>query len=206
MPLESTELIVLETMLGLPPSVDPGPVRGVDATRLTGNGTTYAAALPCPESARAVLQAVMDTRPPFDPEELRECPHVTLVYSRNSGVDVAALRLPEGGFRATARVVGVEYWDGHNGTGYVVAKLESDGLKDANRRLVAAGATHSFDDYCPHMTIAAKVGPKTPEIEKWVAEAAAALVAAPSAAPWSSAGYPLEISFDRVVLEDIRND
>lgn len=172
------------------------PVRTVDARGLTGNGTTYACALPDRESWRAALEAVLATRPPFDPAELRDHAHVTLVYSRTAGADPARLRLPEQGMRIEAHVCGLEYWDGHNDTGYVVLKLESQGLQDLHERFKAAGAEHSFPDYSPHMTVAAKVGPKTPEMAAWLERAAPEIVA----------GRNLCLRFDRVKAEDIRDD
>jgi 2'-5' RNA ligase len=172
------------------------PVRTLDAAKLTNNGTTYACALPDRESRRRLLEAVLATEPPFDPAELRDHAHVTLVYSRKAGADMARLRLPEQGMSVEAHVCGLEYWDGHNDTGYVVVKLESQGLHDLHERLKAAGAEHSFPDYSPHMTVAAKVGPKTPAIEAWLQRAAPEIVA----------DCNLSVRFDRVQAEDIRED
>jgi hypothetical protein len=46
-----------------------------------------------------------------------------------------------------------EFWDGHDNSGYVVAKLVSPDLKERNRYWTERGAVHSFEDFTPHVTL-----------------------------------------------------
>ena len=171
-------------------------VRSVDTTRLTGNGTTYACAVPTRDTVSRLLRVVDGTFPPFDPAELRDEAHCTLVYSKKAGIDPGRLAVGPGQLSLEARMIRVEYWDGHNNTGYVVLKLDSPDMTALHRRFVEAGAKHSFDDYTPHLTIGAKVGEKTPEMERWLKRVNGVVAGAKD--------FVLE--FDAVRAEDIRDD
>jgi hypothetical protein len=170
-------------------------INTVDATDLTpGSGTTYACAKPTPQSVADLMGIVLSAEPPFDPAELREKAHVTLVYSREAAVDLERLRSLLHGVELEATVEGFEYWDGHNSKGYVVAKLACPGMAELNAAFVEAGCVHSFDDFCAHMTVCAKVGPETDEVRGWLARATAGL----------EARSPLVLDFDRIEVSDVQ--
>lgn len=92
---------------------------------------------------------------PIEVNELAESPHITVCYSKEK------VENPPKKFLISDRpqVTHVEYWEGHDKLGYVVAKLESPTLTRINSKLVAAGGTAAnFPDYSPHITIAKEVG------------------------------------------------
>ena len=143
----------------------------IDASKLSGNGSTYACLVPASGETRRVLDVVVKTMPPFDPETLRDEAHVTLVYSREQQVDMTALNAGMLAIEygcATARAVGVEYWEGHDKDGYAVLKLESSDAAALNKAFIAAGCKHSFDDFQAHMSICSKVGPETQAVREWL--------------------------------------
>lgn len=192
--------ILSDRMKELKGKNESGPLTEMtfDLTELSGNGTTYACLKPATGETRRLLDLVVSTRPPFDPDTLRDEAHVTIVYSRNAQVDVEALNaamlaicLP----RVSARVRCVEYWDGHDKTGYAVLKLDSEDAKELNKAFIAAGAKHSFDDFQAHMTICSKVGPRTAAVEEWLERINRSLE-----------GCNHEIYFDCIKVEDIKRD
>ena len=167
-----------------------------DFTKMSGNGSTYACLVPASGETKRLLDLVVATRPPFDPDTLRDEAHVTLVYSREAQVDVAALDAGLLGIKfpcVSARVVSVEYWEGHDKDGYAVLKLDSNQAAELNKAFQAAGAKHSFDDYQAHMTICGKVGPQTAEVSEWLQRINKYLD-----------GNKFELCFDKVKVEDIK--
>lgn len=187
----------------------------IDASRLTLNGTTYASLLPVKGSTQHLLSVIVNTMPPFDPNTLREYPHVTLVYSRDAGIEIAPPRVTDTTNPAAiveddeidlqslaaeypnvvGKVTGVEYWEGHDKDGYAVLKLDCPDASSISGLLQMAGAKHSFDEYQAHMTICGKVGPLTPAVTEWMDRANKAL-----------ASEKIEVTFDRMVIEDSRKD
>ena len=103
----------------------------IDASKFSGNGSTYACLVPAAGETLRLLDLVLGTRPPFDPDTLREEAHVTLVYSREQQVDLDRLRRNYMVYYSlkpvVATVEGVEYWEGHDKDGYAVFKLYSEG-------------------------------------------------------------------------------
>lgn len=78
--------------------------------------------------------------------------HCTLVYSPEGAPkrdDIQGCVDPDIG----ARINFVEYWEGHDKKGYLVAKLVSDKLQVCNERLTRAGARHTYTPYNPHITL-----------------------------------------------------
>jgi hypothetical protein len=56
-----------------------------------------------------------------------------------------------------AFIKGIEFWDGHDGDGYLVVTLDSPDLQELNRDWAARGLVHSFPDYSPHVTLKSKL-------------------------------------------------
>lgn len=186
----------MSLMEALAECVAPAPMT-IDASKFSGNGSTYACLIPATGETLRLLDLVLSTRPPFDPGTLREEAHVTLVYSREQQVDLDRLRRNYMVYYSlkpvVATVEGVEYWEGHDKDGYAVFKLHSEAAVGLNSVLIACGANHSFDDYQAHMTICGKVGPKTAEVEQWIERINSFLKTA-----------NVSICFDRISFEDIK--
>ena len=188
----------MSLMEALAECLAPAPMT-IDASKFSGNGSTYACLVPAAGETLRLLDLVLGTRPPFDPDTLREEAHVTLVYSREQQVDLDRLRRNYMVYYSlkpvVATVEGVEYWEGHDKDGYAVFKLHSESAVGLNGVLIACGAKHSFDNYQAHMTICGKVGPKTAEVDQWI-ERINKLLRETS----------VEICFDRINIEDIKKD
>ena len=188
----------MDLMEALAECVVPAPM-AIDATKFSGNGSTYACLVPAAGETLRLLDMVLGTQPPFDPSTLRDEAHVTLVYSREQQVDLDRFRrdyMTNMDLKpVTATVDHVEYWEGHDKDGYAVFKLQSPGAAGLNGVLIACGAKHSFDNYQAHMTIHGKVGPKTAEVEAWIDRINAFLKST-----------SVEICFDRINFEDIKGD
>jgi hypothetical protein len=76
--------------------------------------------------------------------------HCTIVYSRAARPDdlIGPIQSP-----VKAHLIGFEHWPGHDGSGYLVAKLESSGLQAIHRYWISMGCEHSFPEYSPHITL-----------------------------------------------------
>ena len=176
--------------------VAPAPM-AIDATKFSGNGSTYACLVPAAGETLRLLDVVLGTQPPFDPSTLRDEAHVTLVYSREQQVDLVRFQrdyMTNMGLKpVTATVDRVEYWEGHDKDGYAVFKLQSPEAAGLNGVLIACGAKHSFDNYQAHMTICGKVGPQTAEVSEWLQRINKYLD-----------GNKFELCFDKVKVEDIK--
>lgn len=187
----------MSLMEALAECVAPAPMT-IDASKFSGNGSTYACLVPAAGETPRLLDLVLGTKPPFDPSTLRDKAHVTLVYSREAQVDMDRLRRNYMVYYSLkpviATVEGVEYWEGHDKDGYAVFKLYSEGAVGLNGVLIACGATHNFDNYQAHMTICGKVGPKTAEVDQWI-ERINKLLRETS----------VEICFDRINIEDFKD-
>jgi len=77
--------------------------------------------------------------------------HCTVLYSKAPYPDAlwyeADLNLLD------ATPIGYEAWTGHDGKRYLVMRLESALLESMHEVFLAGGATHSFDEFKPHVTI-----------------------------------------------------
>jgi len=156
----------------------------------------YAAIYPAPNQLGKILKPLALSKPPFDCEEILSKAHVTVIYSKEAGVNTDLLVresiIQQETYRA--RVDGVQYWEGHDKVGYVVLKLHSDDANALNKALIDCGAKHSFDEYAAHMTVCNKAGAKTAELESWL-----------EAFNEYLSENTIVIEFDRLVLEDLRD-
>lgn len=88
--------------------------------------------------------------------ELTDCPHITVVYSKKCPTK----ELPSK-FSVTdkARISCIEYWEGHDKIGYIVAKLTCNSLINMNKQLIDCGCeAATYSEYVPHITIAKNIG------------------------------------------------
>ena len=87
----------------------------------------------------------------FTPEEVLDL-HVTVMYSKTP-ISVYYSINDEYNFFTEANAIGVEYWDGQNGDGYLVVKIESSDLNRLHNKWKDCGAVPTFPEYSPHMTL-----------------------------------------------------
>ena len=86
---------------------------------------------------------------PVVPED--DALHVTLAVSEKFP-NGSVLRADRGYVKVVAREW--ETWEGHNGKGYIVLRVESGELHRRNAQMKDAGCVSNFPDYQPHITIA----------------------------------------------------
>ena len=155
----------------------------------------YACAVPDAKSVRAMVERLSMSSPPIDLDKFASDAHCTLTYSPDAGVDLASLFVGEWDMDLNADVGSVTWWPGHNDSGYVVFKLDSPSLDRVARQFKRAGAKPTFWPYQAHITVASKVGPKTPELSEWL-----------SGVRRSLRRSPLHVIFDKLRVEDIKKD
>ena len=83
--------------------------------------------------------------------------HCTIMYSqaalRVSPQRALATNLPMQKAFFEARVVGIDWWEGHDKEGYLVAKLVSSQLQARHKVWQMLGAVPTFSPYSPHITL-----------------------------------------------------
>ena len=83
--------------------------------------------------------------------------HTTLMYSKTpiTGLTVGATKSQVNkAFRATAQVLELVWWAGHDDTGYLVARVDNKVLKTLHEKWKRLGAVSTFPDYEAHLTLA----------------------------------------------------
>lgn len=77
--------------------------------------------------------------------------HCTVVYSKTCvrNVDTALTNSAP----VTAQVTSLEWWEGHDKEGYLVALLDAPELITRHKFWLTEGAVHSFTPYQPHVTL-----------------------------------------------------
>lgn len=130
-------------------------------TRYNGKSGLYVCAVPV-KGMRSVISAL----DPHFPEEaqLDSDLHCTLMYSRETAPHPLTVSkvLSQGEGQFSAIADSVKFWPGHDNKGYLVVALHSDDLRARHEQWKTTGATHSFPDYEPHVTLASGFG----EIDK----------------------------------------
>lgn len=115
----------------------------------------------------AITNLITSNPPPFRINEYFNDPHLTVIWSRIAlgRSDVKSIAVAK---RFDAHVNGVSYWGGHNNVGYVVLNIHSSDILELHELLVKLGASHSFDSFEPHITVATNVGALNSEIRNWI--------------------------------------
>lgn len=80
--------------------------------------------------------------------------HSTVMYSKGHFARDLSIKADQ---KFVAFVKGIEFWDGHDGDGYLVVTLDSPDLQALHTEWAARGLVHSFPDYSPHVTLKAKL-------------------------------------------------
>lgn len=86
-------------------------------------------------------------------QAIEEDSHITVMYCRGKSFDANIKELQQANFSQDGHITGFEYWDGHDNSGYLVARVSCPGLHDRHQFWKKVGLTHSFDDYTPHITL-----------------------------------------------------
>ncbi len=116
-------------------------------------GSLYVQVTPDREGIRFVRRAqkflgLKEYEPKYEP-------HVTVMYSREAGVsDAIVTEILAAETEFMGRVTQIMGWPGHDGKGWVVLCLRSQGLDRLHAKLKLMGARHSFPVYEPHITLA----------------------------------------------------
>lgn len=126
---------------------------------------------------------------PIDDSDIEE-QHCTVVYSKTCvrSLDTA---LPSAS-PAHSQVAGLEYWEGHDKDGYLVAKLIAPELVERHKFWLSEGAVHSFSPYEPHVTLKTPLK-QTPRLQQELAEANQFLRT-----------FQLDVTLAGEVLEDLK--
>ena len=85
--------------------------------------------------------------------------HCTIMYSRDDAPHsirvIQLLDAPPFSYKAWTDKL--DYWDGHDGKGYLVLRLTSHDLAVRHEQYKDLGCTHSFPNYEAHITIASDI-------------------------------------------------
>ncbi len=88
--------------------------------------------------------------------------HCTIMYSKDA-IPKEVVDSNLGSIKAfKAYVQRIESWEGHDKKGYITLKLNSIELNKRHNFWKQAGATHSFEDYTPHITLVTGFMPDAP--------------------------------------------
>ena len=90
---------------------------------------------------------------PLRDEDFEEL-HSTVMYSKGHSPHDLSIQ-PDQKF--VAFIKDIEFWDGHDGDGYLVVTLDSPDLQALHKEWIARGLVHSFPDYSPHVTLKSKL-------------------------------------------------
>lgn len=155
----------------------------------TGKNGLYCAVQPDDASKFRLIRLCEELGVTTDHRKL----HCTLMYSKNDAPEDDHIRDIEG-TRPRGRINYVEYWEGHNNKGYLVAKLVSEDVQLAHERLVRAGARHSYSPYNPHITLVSDL-PATEGLKANIDRVNELL-----------AQESISINFSNLTLSDIKQD
>lgn len=81
----------------------------------------------------------------------RDDVHATVMYSTKSIDTNLAKQYSKNVYSAYPKEF--QYWDGHDNSGYLVLKIDSDDLSQEHDRLVSHGCKPTFSPYSAHITI-----------------------------------------------------
>jgi hypothetical protein len=126
---------------------------------------------------------------PIDDSDIEE-QHCTVVYSKTCVRDLDTA-LPSAA-PANIQVASLEYWEGHDKDGYLVAKLVAPELIERHKFWLSEGAVHSFSPYEPHVTLKTPLK-QTPRLQQELAEANRFLRT-----------FQLDVTLAGEVLEDLK--
>lgn len=141
------------------------PIKEIAKTYRPFDGTSgcYVAVVPYLDSVNTIRGWARSIGLPMD--EARESElHCTVMWSHAIPADARCN--PE--YSVPAELDHLEYWDGHDGDGYIVAVLNSEPLRQLHQKWLTRGCVHSFDDYTPHVTLLSKIKPSPLMFEKMV--------------------------------------
>lgn len=160
-------------------------------TEYSGHSGVYVSVEPDATSKAQLVDLFTSLKPPFSLDEFKEEAHMTIMYSKSNEIDIGQLGDHPDDLLALSGKL--EYWGGHDDSGYLVLHMISKPASDLHDHLVGIGATHSFRDYDPHMTIAHRVPLET--LSRWIETTNEHLMS-----------NKFIIKFDRLVVTDCKQD
>lgn len=120
----------------------------------------YLSVVPNEKALASLVELSASLGLPLSKAEQEEL-HCTVVYSKAIPECIDSLSASlDPGAAYEVRIVGLEWWGGHDNAGYVVLRLQSPALAELNREWLAAGCTSSHAGYNPHITLKKDVGPR----------------------------------------------
>jgi hypothetical protein len=130
---------------------------------MSPEGGLYVWVDPDEESTLRIQSLIMGA--PFKTENSTEY-HATVLYHEGT--------LPKGAmmphdYPCRAKITELIVWPDKNGTGTVVALLDSPNLQSIHSALLDQGLTHTFPEFKPHVTVGAKVE-SSPSLRLWLDE------------------------------------
>jgi 2'-5' RNA ligase len=111
------------------------------------------------ESEKLLRQKLVGT-----PIHLPKSLHITLLYSKVTVPNPSIYIRPAMCYRG--QIISLQYWDGHDRLGYLVAKIKSTGIEALHNAWIDRGGVDSFTSYLPHVTLA--TGMKKHKGVEWV--------------------------------------
>lgn len=158
----------------------------VFSTEYSSESGVYVAIMPTDDSKEQMNQFLTKLNPTFSLEKFNKKAHMSVVWSSEDTIDVSKLKIPDDISAMASEFV---FWDGHDDSGYIVLKCICKGSSDLHEQLIGLGATHSFPDYVPHVTIVHNI--EKDQVTEWIKKANKSL----------SANRFL-ITFDTIKIED----
>lgn len=76
--------------------------------------------------------------------------HCTLIYSENL---IEGVQTIKGGVNYPTRIIDLNWWEGHDKMGYLVALLDPEKFAPRHQQLLDMGGQCSYPEYRPHMTL-----------------------------------------------------
>lgn len=117
-----------------------------EVTPYSGENGCYCAVQPNTLSLLRLIELCNDLGIVSDPRKF----HCTVMYSpEKAPKDLHS----EYDMEASAQIVGLQWWPGHNNAGYLSAELYSPKLEKHHNSLLDMGAEHTFSPYNPHVTL-----------------------------------------------------
>ncbi len=114
---------------------------------------TYVCVLPDAQSKITLGKIAFALGLPLHDDDFEDL-HSTVIYSKDRFP--SNTKIPHDR-QFSAFVKDVQFWDGHDGDGYVVLVLDSPDLVALHQEWKDRGLIHSFDDYTPHVTLKSKL-------------------------------------------------
>lgn len=168
----------------------------INQSTYNGNSGIYIAVEPTHESMKKIHDVLLTLNCPVPLDQFKDEAHMTVVYSRQQAIkDLTAVhKFASDNPTINALTTQLEFWEGHDKSGYLVLKMTSALSRMLNGIAINSGAKHSFDDYTPHMTILNGFNEdQQSKIQEWIKTANGILTS-----------IPFLVEFDKIIIDDCK--